>query len=203
MAITPNEIRNIVFSPARDEAGYNPVEVDEFLEHISQEVDKMMKRTVELKSRNTQSENRAQAAMAENASLRQQLAAQEDKSRIEGQLSETQLSEVFVIAKQTADRMITDAEAKASEIITNAESRANETIRQSLVDKQKEIDEINRLQQSRANFLSDYQALLRNYLDESATRIPIAPANMEGMVAEDANAQGEHADNGLEMSMNA
>lgn len=200
MAITPNEIKNIAFSPAQSEAGYDPVEVDEFLEHVSAEVDKLMKRVVELKTRYTQAEGRAQAIATEAAGLRQQLQAKE-KSRVDGQLSETQLSEVFVIAKQTADKMIVDAEGKASEIIADAETRANETIRQALVDKQRELEEIDRLQRSRANFLNDYQTLLRSYLDESATRIPIAASNMEGMEVE--NAGADHVDSEPESAATA
>ena len=203
MAITPKEIRNVAFTPAQNEAGYDPVEVDEFLERVSSEVDKLMKRCVDLKTRCTAAEGRAQSIAAEAASLRQQVTNQE-KPRIDGQLSETQLSEVFVIAKQTADKMITDAEGKAEEIVNDAKNRANETIRQALVDKQKEIDEINRLQQSRAHFLSDYQALLKGYLEESATRVPIAPANMEGMIAEDATASDRQDDDApLEITANA
>ena len=177
MAITPSEIRHAAFSPAENEAGYNPIEVDEFLDRISAEVDKLMKRVVELKTRYTQAEGRAQSIAAEANGLRQQLAAQE-KSKVDGQLSETQLSEVFVVAKQTADKMITDAEGKAAGIIADAEGKANDTIRQALVDKQRELEEINRLQQSRARFLSDYQGLLRSYLEESATRLPISSSNL-------------------------
>ena len=194
MAITPNEIRNAAFSAAKNEAGYDPVEVDEFMDQLALEVDKLMKRVVELKTRYTQAEGRAQAIANEAAGLRQQLAAQE-KTRLDGQLSETQLSEVFIIAKQTADRMVADAQGKADGIVADAEQRANETIRQALVDKQKEIDEINRLQQSRVRFLTDYQALLRSYLDESATRIPISDANMEGMKTENADASSSHNGN--------
>jgi cell division initiation protein len=191
MAITPNEIKNAAFSPAHSEVGYDTIEVDDFLDRLAEETDRLMKRVVELKTRYTQAEGRAQALAGEVTGLRQQLAKQE-KTRVEGQLSETQLSEVFVIAKQTADRMVADAEDKANGIVSDAETRANEIIRQALVDKQSEIDEINRLQQSRANFLQEYQGLLRSYLEDSATRIPISQANMEGMVAENADAAIEY-----------
>lgn len=177
MAITPNEIKNAAFSPAENEVGYDPIEVDEFLDIVSDEVDQLMKRVVELKTRYTQAENRAQSASTEAAGLRQQLDAQR-KSQVDGQLSETQLSEVFVIAKQTADKMISDAESNASRITADAEAKAAETIREVLVDKQREIDEINRLQQLRGRFAADFQGFLQNYLDEALTRLPIAAENM-------------------------
>lgn len=199
MAITPSEIRNAAFSPAENEAGYDPIEVDEFLDRISAEVDRLMKRVVELKTRCTQADGRIQSLVTEMNGLRQQLAAQE-KSKVDGQLSETQLSEVFVVAKQTADKMITDAEGKAAGIIAEAEGKASDTIRQALVDKQKEIEEINRLQQSRARFLSDYQGLLRSYLEESATRLPISSSNMG--VIEEATDEGE-SDQGISATATA
>lgn len=183
MAITPKEIKNVAFSPAQGEAGYNPAEVDKFLDRVADEVDKLMKRVVELKTRYTQAEGRAQAIATEATGLRQQLASQE-QSRLNGQLSETQLSEVFVIAKQTADKMISDADEKAKAIIADAESRANDTIRQALADKQKEIDELNHLQQARANYLNvalEAHEQLRNYLEQSAMRVPLATMNVEGI----------------------
>lgn len=176
MAISASEIRNIEFSPAQNEPGYSPVEVDEFLERISSEVETMLTRFAELTNRYKQS-------MSEASGLRQQLRSLE-QSRVDGQLSESQLSEVMVIAKQTSDKMVEDAKKKARDIEAEAERKASETVRQALADKQKEIDEINRLQQSRAQFLSDYQGLLRSYLEESATRVPISAANMAGVKVE-------------------
>lgn len=185
MPITPNDIRRAEFAMAAN--GYEATEVDDFLDGVATEIDHMMKRLVELKMRCSQYEERAQAAANENAALKRKLKGYES-STLNGQLSETQLSEVFVIAKQTADTMIAEAETKAEGIVAEAEIKARDTIRQALTDKQKELDEINRLQQSRVKFCNDYQSLLRHYLEDSATQLEIAEENISAAQGRVSNA---------------
>lgn len=48
MAITPADIEQQTFSPA--ETGYNPEEVDAFLEQLSSEVDAMLQRSLTLRA---------------------------------------------------------------------------------------------------------------------------------------------------------
>lgn len=178
MPITPNDIKQAAFSMA--EQGYAADEVDEFLDRLASEVDHLMKRLVELKSAGVQAEGRAQALAAENATLRRKVDGYE-QSKVDGQLSETQLSEVFVIAKQTADMMIADATTKAEGIVAEAEVKGREAMRQVMEEKQHELDEIDRLQQSRARFCNEYQSLLRRYLNDSATQMPISDENLEAV----------------------
>ena len=176
MPITPNDIKQAAFSMAPQ--GYAAEEVDDFLDRLAKEVDHLMKRLVELKSAGIKAEGRAQALAAENAALQRRVEGYE-QSKVDGQLSETQLSEVFVIAKQTADRMISEAQTKADGIVAEAELRGREAMREAMEERQHEIDEIDRLQQSRAQFCSEYQSLLKRYLNDSATQLPISDENLE------------------------
>lgn len=176
MPITPNDIKQAAFSMAPQ--GYAAEEVDEFLDRLAHEVDHLMKRLVELKSAGVKAEGRAQALASENAALQRKVEGYE-QSKVDGQLSETQLSEVFVIAKQTADHMISEAQTKADGIVAEAELRGREAMREAMEEHQRELDEIDRLQQSRAQFCSEYQSLLKRYLSDSATQLPISDENLD------------------------
>lgn len=63
MAITPADIQAQTFSEAK--RGYDPAEVDVFLEKISSEVDAMLNKIVDLKNRLTASEQQLAEAQAQ------------------------------------------------------------------------------------------------------------------------------------------
>ena len=65
MAITPADIQAQTFSEAK--RGYDPAEVDVFLEKISSEVDAMLNKIVDLKNRLTASEQQLAEAQAQLA----------------------------------------------------------------------------------------------------------------------------------------
>lgn len=73
MAITPADIQAQTFSEAK--RGYDPAEVDVFLETLSSEVDAMLAKIVDLKGRLTATEQQladaqAQLAQAQDATAR-------------------------------------------------------------------------------------------------------------------------------------
>ena len=177
MAITPADIEQLTFSPSKH--GYNTEEVDAFLDQISSEVDAMLNKIADLKGRLNSSESQLAAAQAQVAQLREQGAAsavaQQAPSYDAGYMaSERQISQVLLVAQQSADRMLDDARSSADKIRTDAETKAREVIRQALAEKQTELDEIDRLKQSREDFRSEYKKLLQHFMDDADAVFPQA-----------------------------
>ena len=194
MAITPADIEQQTFSPSKH--GYDTEEVDAFLEQISSEVDAMLQKIADLKGRLNNTEQQLAAANAQIASLEEnagatQLAAPAPvvapapAPAVDLSVSERQLSQVLIVAQQSADKLVADARDNAERIRNEADQKAREVIRQALAEKQNELDEIDRLKQSREDFRSEYKKLLQHFLDDAdavfpestpAAAAPAAPA---------------------------
>ena len=144
MAITPADIENMTFSQAgKHEEGYKTDEVDVFLDQVASEVDAMLQKIADLKGRLTTSEQ-----------------------------SERQISQVLIVAQQSADRLVADARTNAENIRNEADQKAREVIRQALAEKQNELDEIDRLKQSREDFRAEYKKLLQHFMDDADSVFP-------------------------------
>ena len=178
MAITPADIEQLTFSPSKH--GYNTEEVDAFLDQISSEVDAMLNKIADLKGRLNSSEQQLAAAQAQVAQLREQgvasaAAVQQAPAYDAGYMaSERQISQVLLVAQQSADRMLEEARNSADKIRTDAETKAREVIRQALAEKQTELEEIDRLKQSREDFRSEYKKLLQHFMDDADAVFPQA-----------------------------
>lgn len=172
MAITPAEIDKLTFSPSKH--GYDTDEVDTFLENLSTEVDAMLQKIADLKGRLTSTEQQLSAAKAQVAHLEQTKApsvqpAQGAPARIaaSSSASETQISKVLIVAQQSADKLVNDARETAEKIRNEADQKAREVIRQALAEKQNELDEMDRLKQSREEFRDQYKALIQHFMDDA------------------------------------
>jgi cell division initiation protein len=185
MPITPADIQQKTFSEAKK--GYQPAEVDVFLEELSKDVDAMLRKIADLKTRLTAAEAknaelaqeleaaRAEAEAARAAASRPAAAAQpvaSGKSDIYT-ATEEQLSAALIVAQQTADRIVSEAKANAERIRVDAEAQARKVIRQALDEKQTELDEIERLKVSRENFRSEYLALIQKFTDAASANFPL------------------------------
>jgi cell division initiation protein len=159
MAITPADIEQMTFSEAKKH-GYSTEEVDAFLDQLASEVDAMLQKIADLKGRLNNSEQQLAAAQAQVAQLKEQSAS---SAAIEPApvpaapvadygASERQISQVLIVAQQSADKLLADARANADNIRNEADQKAREVIRQALAEKQNELDEIDRLKQSREDF---------------------------------------------------
>lgn len=168
MAITPAEIDNLCFSPSKK--GYDTDEVDAFLERCSSEVDAMLQKIADLKGRLTASEQQLAAAQAQIAQLQSQQPA-EAATPVTAPTgltaSETQISKVLIVAQQSADKIVAEARDNAEKIRNDADQKAREVIRQALAEKQSELDEMDRLKESREQFRDQYKALLQHFMDDA------------------------------------
>ena len=177
MAITPADIEQLTFSPSKH--GYDTEEVDAFLEQLSGEVDAMLQKIADLKSRLNSSEQQLAAAQAQIETLQAQKGAAAIAPIAPApapapalNASEQQISKVLIVAQQSADKIVADAKASASQIQTEADQKAREVIRQALAEKQSELDEIDRLKQSREEFRTEYKNLLQHFMDDADAVFP-------------------------------
>ena len=201
MPITPAEIQQKTFSEAK-RRGYEPSEVDEFLEQISRDIDAMLRKIADLK-------NRLTAAEAKNGELQgeiEKVRAEADKAVADARAAapaapaapanngkpniysatEEQLSAALIVAQQTADRIVAEAKANAERIRLDADNQARKVIRQALDEKQTELDEIERLKVSRENFRTEYLALIQKFSDAASANFPLitsAPSGSEAVAA--------------------
>lgn len=185
MAITPADIEQQTFSPSKH--GYDTEEVDAFLEQISSEVDAMLQKIADLKGRLNNTEQQLAAANAQIASLEEnagatQLAAPAPvvaptpapAAAVDLSVSERQISQVLIVAQQSADKLVAEARDNAERIRNEADQKAREVIRQALAEKQNELDEIDRLKQSREDFRGEYKKLLQHFMDDAEAVMPAA-----------------------------
>ena len=171
MAITPADIQAQTFSEAK--RGYDPAEVDVFLEKISSEVDAMLNKIVDLKTRLTAAEQQladAQAQLAQNAST--PTPAPVPAPAPEFSATERQISAALIAAQQTADAIINEAQENAERIRNEADAKAREVIRQALAEKQQQIEEIDRLKASREDFKNEYMKLIQHFMDDAQNSSP-------------------------------
>ena len=160
MAITPADIQAQTFSEAK--RGYDPGEVDVFLEQLSAEVDAMLNKIVDLKNRLTASEQQLAEAQAQLAQA----------PVPEYTANERQISAALIAAQQTADNIVAEARENADRIRNEADAKAREVIRQALAEKQTEIEEIDRLKASREEFKNEYLKLIQHFMDDAQNSFP-------------------------------
>lgn len=197
MAITPQDIQQQTFSRSKPKvAGYDVQEVDAFLERVATEVDAMLQKIADLKNRLNASEQQLAQAQTQVAQLEEQqsnlqatqiasepifaepsanaVAATPEPASPSLTATERQISQVLIVAQQSADKIVEDARANAERIQSDADQKAREVIRQALAEKQHELDEIDRLKQSREAFRTEYRTLLQHFMDDAESVLPRA-----------------------------
>lgn len=180
MAITPADIQAQTFSEAK--RGYDPAEVDVFLETLSSEVDAMLAKIVDLKGRLTATEQQladtqAQLAQAQDAAAQAVPAQAVPAAPVAApapdfSAQERQISAALIAAQQTAEGIVNDANENAERIRNEADAKAREVIRQALTEKQAELEEIDRLKASREEFKAEYLKLIQHFMDDAQNSFP-------------------------------
>ena len=171
MAITPADIQAQTFSEAK--RGYDPAEVDVFLETLSSEVDAMLAKIVDLKGRLTATEQQLADAQAQLAQAQDAVpAAPVAAPAPDFSAQERQISAALIAAQQTAETIVNDANENAERIRNEADAKAREVIRQALTEKQAELEEIDRLKASREEFKAEYLKLIQHFMDDAQNSFP-------------------------------
>lgn len=171
MAITPADIQAQTFSEAK--RGYDPAEVDVFLEQLASEVDAMLAKIVDLKNRLDASEQQLADAQAQLANAQATVAAPAPVQQPASMgASERQISAALIAAQQTADAIVAEAQQNAEHICNEADAKARDVIRQALQEKQEELKEIDRLKASREEFKDEYLKLIQHFMDDAQNSFP-------------------------------
>lgn len=170
MAITPADIQAQTFSEAK--RGYDPAEVDVFLERLAAEVDAMLNKIVDLKTRLTDTEQQLASAQAAQAQMAAPAPAPAPAASPEYTATASQISAALIAAQQSADNIVAEARENADRIRSEADAKAREVIRQALAEKQNELAEIDRLKASREEFKAEYIKLIQHFMDDAQNEFP-------------------------------
>ena len=126
---TPQLLTDIQFNVARK--GYDPSEVDAFLERLSAAVTVMQDRLRQSAAEAESAGRRAAEAERESAALRARIAELESGVVFTPVTAETspeveaeQAASVLAMARRTADAVVNDARATAATMLTEAEAEA-------------------------------------------------------------------------------
>lgn len=178
MSITAAEIQEVRFGEVK--RGYDPDEVDEFLERVAADVDTLSRALGEAASRIKAAELRAEEAerQAEEAASRRPAPAFDDFEPLpplqnESGFSEDVISKAFIAAQRSADALIEEARKEAEKVYREAESKGRDIVREALVGKQKTLEEVDRLRESSEQFRTEYLSLLKHFQADAQKRLSV------------------------------
>lgn len=158
MKLTPLDIHHKEFSKSL--RGYNEVEVDEFLDQVADELERLFKENIELSER---------------------IEAAEEKVRSYQEMERT-LNNTLLAAQKSADDIIAKAKHEAEVVLKDAEVKAKEIIHNALQQKQKAQADLVRIKQAEEQFRAQFRALLESHL-RSLAEVPL-PEDVKVLVAE-------------------
>ena len=140
MRLTPLDIHHKEFNHSL--RGYNEVEVDEFLDSVADELERLFK---------------------ENIDLSEKIEALEGKVR-EYQDMERTLHNTLLSAQKSADEIALKAQREGDAVLKEAEVKAREIIHEALTSKQKATADLGRIKQAEEEFRATFKALLERHL---------------------------------------
>ncbi|MDR2586849.1 MAG: DivIVA domain-containing protein [Coriobacteriales bacterium] len=173
MSITALEIQEVRFGEVK--RGYDPNEVDEFLERVAADVDTLNRALSEAAARIKAAETRAEEAEQRAAEALSSIPdipipAAEPK-REEGAISEEIISKAFIAAQKSADALQEEARKEAEKLYREAEAKGRDIVREALSEKQKTLAELDRLRESSEQFRTEYLSLLKHFQADAQKRL--------------------------------
>ncbi len=187
MALNPQLIRDTRFKQAK--RGYDPAEVDTFLEEAAAALEAAQNDA-------TAMEARARAAVARLQEL-SQAGADTAAPRASTDESET-ISRTLLLAQRTADATVADAQAEAERVVAGAGEEANELLEEARLEARRE-GEAARVQVegevqallARRDFLESDVDHLEQYLVAQRERITEAVSELSALVQRVPNGLGD------------
>jgi len=153
MKLTPLDIRHKEFK--RGMRGYVDSEVDEFLDQVADEFERVFKENIEFSDRIE--------ALQEQINHYRTLEDTLQKTLITAQQS---AEEVKSSAQKEAGLILRDADLRARDMVGDAERKARDTINAAYTDKQTVEKEIVLLRNAEADFRFKFRQLLEGYLQQ-------------------------------------
>lgn len=196
MAITSADIENQSFSISKK--GYDVDEVDVFLEHVADEIDKLNSQIANLNSTNVNAETDKSAALdtlsgeavvsapvdvndidetLESGDLAEKLNVAEKKikelqSKLDNKVADdSAISQALIVAQRSADDIINNANAKADDTIQDAHDEADRIINRAETEKQNIMDAITKLQDDREATRNEFAGMLRDFISDSNDKL--------------------------------
>jgi cell division initiation protein len=191
MELTPQVINEVEFSMAR--RGYDPDQVDEFLEKVAVAVGDLNDRLTDLRELVASAERRALEAERASGERPERVVAVApapapapvaDPAAVDAEL-ET-MKRTLLLAQRTADAAVREAEEEANRIKASAEAEArsaHDNVRKQV------LDEINRLESTRDALKAETDALDRA-VDAQRGRLVATIADLQAIVDDPARMYG-------------
>jgi cell division initiation protein len=177
MSITAAEIQQVKFAEVRK--GYDPDEVDEFLERLAVDVDTLNRAIAEAANRIKSAEEQvreAEAKLAQQSSVAAAPVALEPEARATSSasapVSEDAISKAFIAAQVSADRLKEEARKEAEKLYREADSKAKDIVRDAHSEKQRTVAEIDKLREISEKFRTDFLSLVNHYSVDAQKRFP-------------------------------
>lgn len=179
MALTPDDVVTKQFQHVRFKEGFDPDEVDDFLDEIVVEWRKTIAENEELKSKLAAYESGEQAPAAEAPAAEAPAAeapaagsSAADTPAAAGGAAGAQSAGIIELAQRLHDEHVAEGQAQRDQLIADAQSRAATIVAEA---EAKGRDEMARLERERStlegritelrNFERDYRAQLRSYIE--------------------------------------
>jgi DivIVA domain-containing protein len=211
MAITASDINNQSFSVERK--GYNIDEVDDFLEHVANEIDELNNTIAALEDQvhdlqadlkqeqlsgldkpastvaitevtHVADAGEFEAALAQKDAIISDLQRQLQDKRAD----DNAIAQALIIAQRSADEILAKANANATETIQDARDEAQRIIDRANTDRQDVVDAIRKLQDDREDAREEYADLLKDFIADASRKL----ADIGASVPKSASFDGEY-----------
>jgi cell division initiation protein len=167
MSITALEIQQVSFATAKH--GYDPQEVDEFLERVAADVDTLNRAIAEAASRVKVAEERASEA-EERAQRAASTPAPAAVQPADDGITADAISKAFIAAQRSADALQEEARREAEKVYREAERKAKDIIKDAHTEKQTILGELEGLRASSEKFRTDFLSLVNHYQTDAQKR---------------------------------